>query len=126
MYCTEKIIIPDSCLLLDYMIYLFTDVMKNLKVFPERMSHNIEVSHGVIFSQRLLLALLRKGVMRDKAMAMISANAKISAEQEVDFQYLVLEDPKINSILSRSEIMEIFDFDCFRKNIDYIFEHAGL
>lgn len=122
----EKIIIPDSCLLLDYMIYLFTDVMKNLKVFPERMSHNIEVSHGVIFSQRLLLALLRKGVMRDKAMAMISANAKISAEQEVDFQYLVLEDPNINSILSRSEIMEIFDFDCFRKNIDYIFEHAGL
>ena len=63
----EKFIIPDSCLLLDYMIYLFTDVMKNLKVFPERMSYNIEISHGVIFSQRLLLALLRKGVMRDKA-----------------------------------------------------------
>lgn len=108
------------------MIYLFTDVMKNLKVFPERMSYNIEISHGVIFSQRLLLALLRKGVMRDKARAMISTNAKIASEQEIDFQYLVLEDPNINSILTRSEIMDIFDFDCFRKNIDFIFEHAGL
>ena len=100
--------------------------MKNLKVFPDRMSDNIEISHGVIFSQRLLLALLRKGVMRDKAMAMISANAKVASEQEIDFQYLVLEDSNINSILTRSEIMDIFDFDCFRKNIDYIFDHAGL
>lgn len=122
----ERFIIPSCCMLLDYMLYLFTNVMDNLKVFPDNMRRNIEVSRGVVFSQRLLLAMIAKGVMRDRANEIISADAKLAWEQQSDFQYLVLLDPKINSVLSREEIMDIFTFDIFRNNIDYIFERAGL
>ncbi|NLF80626.1 MAG: adenylosuccinate lyase [Clostridia bacterium] len=122
----ERFIIPSCCMLLDYMLYLFTNVMDNLKVFPDNMRRNIEVSRGVVFSQRLLLAMVAKGVMRDQANEIISADAKLAWEQQSDFQYLVLLNPKINSVLSREEIMDIFTFDVFRHNIDYIFERAGL
>jgi adenylosuccinate lyase len=122
----ERIIIPDGCILLDYMLYLFTNVMDNLKVFPDTMRRNIEVSRGVVFSQRLLLAMIAKGVMREQANEIISADAKAAWEQQTDFQYLVLEDKRINSVLSREEIMDIFDVEVFRNNIDYIFDRAGL
>jgi len=121
----ERLIIPDGCILLDYMLYIFTNVMDNLKVFPENMRQNIDDSLGVVFSQRLLLALIAKGIMREKANEIISVDARAAWEQQIDFQYLVLENPQISSILSRKEIMDIFDFECFRKNIDYIFDRAG-
>lgn len=122
----ERVILPDSCMVLDYMLYHFTDVIAKLKVYPERMRENIDNSMGVIFSQLLLLAMIEKGVMRETANEIISADAKIAWDQRTDFQYLVLEDERINSVLSREEIMGIFDYDRFRKNINFIFERAGL
>jgi adenylosuccinate lyase len=100
--------------------------MENIKVYPERMRENIESSMGVIFSQLLLLAMIEKGVSREKASEIISADAKTAWEQDIDFQYLVLEDERINTVLSRQEIMSIFDYERFRSNIDFIFERAGL
>ena len=122
----ERFIISDGCRLLDYMLYLFTDVMTNLKVFPERMRRNIDTALGVIFSQSLMLAMIRKGMQRAEANRILSEDAKIAWDQQVDFQYLVLEDHRINSLLTRKEIMDIFDMDCFRRNIDFIFQRAGL
>ncbi len=122
----ERFIIPDSCRMLDYMLYLFTDVMNRLKVFPDNMRHNIDSSLGVIFSQRLLLTMIGKGIMRSAANAIISEDVKIARDQQIDFQYLVLQDSRINSVLTRDEIMNIFDMDYFRKNIDFVFERAGL
>ena len=122
----ERFVIPDSCRMLDYMIYLMTDVMANLKVFPENMRRNIDNSLGVIFSQRLLLTMIGKGIQRSEANRIISEDVKIAWDQQIDFQYLVLEDDRINSVLTRNEIMDVFDMDCFRKNIDFIFQRAGL
>ncbi len=122
----ERVIIPDSCLVLDYMLYHFTDVINKLKVYPERMRDNVDSSMGVIFSQLVLLAMIEKGVMREKANEIISDDAKTAWQQQTDFQYLVLEDERINTVLSRQEIMSIFDYEHFRKNIDFIFDRAGL
>ena len=90
------------------------------------MRHNIDSSLGVIFSQRLLLTMIGKGIMRSASNAIISEDVKIARDQQIDFQYLVLQDSRINSVLTRDEIMNIFDMDYFRKNIDFIFDRAGL
>lgn len=122
----ERIIIPDSCILLDYMLHQFTQVMSNLHVYPDNMRRNIEGSLGLVFSQRVLLALMDKGVMRDKAYEMVMHNSRLAWEQQIDFQFLTLEDQEIGKYISRDEIMDLFNYDYFRRNIDYIFDRAGI
>lgn len=122
----ERIALPDSCILLDYMLYSFTHVMQGLRVFPENMEKNINATRGLIFSQRVLLALVEKGVLRETAYDWVQRNALNSWENEIDFEYLVLEDKDISAYLSREEIMDLFDMDYHTKNIDYIFARAGL
>jgi len=123
---TEQIIVPDSCALLDYMLYSFTQVMEQLHVYPDNMRKNINDSVGLVFSQRVLMALMEKGVRREKAHEMVMKNARIAVDQQVDFQFLILEDDEIRKLLSSREIMDLFDYDCFRKHIDYIFERADI
>jgi adenylosuccinate lyase len=123
---TERVTIPDSCILLDYMLYIFTQIMERLAVFPENMRKNLDKSLGLIFSQRVLLALLAKGVKREIAFEWVHNNAQIAWEQQADFQYLLLQDADIGAILSRSEIAELFDYDHHLKNIDFIFNRADI
>jgi adenylosuccinate lyase len=123
---SERIIIPDSCILLDYMLYIFTQVMERLAVFPENMRKNMDKSLGLIFSQRVLLALLAKGVQREIAYEWVRSNAQTAWEQQADFQYLLLQDADIYAILSREEIAELFEYDFHLKNIDFIFNRAGI
>ena len=123
---SERIIMPDSCILLDYMLYIFTQVMEGLAVFPENMRKNLDKSLGLIFSQRVLLTLLAKGVERETAFEWVQRNAQIAWEQLADFQYLLLQDTDISTVLSREEIAELFDYDYHVKNIDFIFERAGI
>jgi adenylosuccinate lyase len=122
----ERIIVPDSCILLDYMLYQFTQVMEQLIVYPDNMRRNIEDSLGLVFSQRVLLALMDRGVMRDQAYDMVMRCSRVAWEQRIDFQYLILEDKGIGEYLSREEIMDLFNYDHFRRNIDFIFERAGI
>lgn len=122
----ERIILPDSCILLDYMLHSFTNIMKHLRVMPENMRRNLDRTLGLVFSQRVLLALLRKGVARDTAYEWVQATAKTAWEQQTDFEYLVLEDADISPYLSREEIMDLFDYDYHLKNIDYIFKRAEI
>jgi len=123
---SERIIIPDSCIVLDYMLYIFTQIMESLAVFPENMRKNLEKTLGLVFSQRVLLTLLAKGVTREIAFEWVQSNAQTAWEQQTDFQYLLLQDTDICAVLSREEIAELFDYDYHLKNISFIFDRAGI
>ena len=122
----ERIVVSDSCIVLDYMLNSFIKLMENLKVYPDMMRRNIENSLGLVFSQRVMLALMDKGVNREQAYDMVMRNATTAWEQQQDFQFLVLEDQNIRKYLSDREIMDLFNYDCFRKHIDYIFARGDI
>lgn len=122
----ERVIIPDSCILLDYMLHIFTNVVEKLVVYPENMKTNMEKTLGLVFSQRILLALVDKGVSREEAYELVQRNALNSWENRIDFEYLILADKDICQYLPPEEVMELFDYDYHLKNINYIFTRAGL
>lgn len=122
----ERIVMPDSCILLDYMLYSFNCVMETIHIYPETMRRNIYKSLGLVFSQRVLLALMENGLPREKAYDLVMKNARIAWDQQADFQFLILEDKEIGKYLSRQEIMDLFDYNCFLSHIDYIFDRANI
>lgn len=122
----ERIIIPDSCITLDYMLHLFIKIMENLNVYPENMKENVDKTLGLIFSQRVMLALVNKGMLREDAYAWVQRNALKAWETRTDFQYLVSQDSDIAQYLSKTDIFELFNYDYHLKHIDYIFDRAGL
>lgn len=122
----ERVILPDSCILLDYMLHLFNRVIENLNIYPENMRINLEKTLGLVFSQRVMLALIGKGVLRETAYEWVQRNALYAWANKCDFQFLVLEDKDIMSKLNPQEVEKLFDYDYHTKNIDYIFERCGL
>jgi len=121
----ERIIIPDSTTLLHYMIVKFAEIVQGLQVYPERMKKNLQLTKGLIFSQRLLLALVEKGLLREEAYALVQRQA-LQAWPEGDFRELVKGDPEIGKHLSSEEIEALFDYKPYLENTDYIFWKAGL
>lgn len=122
----ERIILPDSCLAVDYMLSIFTSVMKGLKVYPENMRRNIELTQGLIFSQGVLLALIDKGLPREEAYRMVQDNAMKVWEEKKDFLSLLEADGRITSHLSKEELKSLFDYDYYLIYVDNIFERLGL
>jgi adenylosuccinate lyase len=122
----ERIIIPDSCILLDYMLAIFTDVVEKLIVYPDRMKTNVEMTHGLIFSQEVLLALTKKGMKREDAYALVQKRAMEAWQKKTDFKRLLLSDPDVMKNLSEKEINDLFDLSKCTRNVDYIFKHVGL
>lgn len=122
----ERVIIPDSTILLDYMLAKFTEIMAGLNVYPENMKRNLEKTHGLIFSQRVLLALVDKGLLREKAYALVQRHALEAWREGVSFKELLLQDPEITAYLSPPEIEELFDYKYHLKHVDYIFRRTGL
>lgn len=122
----ERIILPDSTILLDYMLVKFTAIMKGLIVYPENMLANLNKTKGLIFSQRVLLALVGKGLLREEAYALVQRNALAAWNNREDFKELLFKDEDISRYLSRKEIESLFDFDYHMRNIDYLFKRAGL
>ncbi|MFQ6091807.1 MAG: adenylosuccinate lyase [bacterium] len=122
----ERIIIPESSILLDYMAVTLIHVMENLTVCPERMRHNIEATRGAIFSQSLLLELVRKGLAREEAYKLVQERAKEAWDSDEQFLDLVLKDGRIRHYLSESGIRACFELDHHLKNVDYLFQRAGL
>jgi len=123
---TERIILPDSCLAVDYMLSMFTSIMKGLKVYPENMRRNIELTQGVIFSQRVLLALINKGLPREEAYKMVQDNAMKAWEQKKSFLGLLEADRRITARLSKKELNSLFDYDYYLKYVDDIFKRLRL
>ena len=120
----ERIILPDSTFLLDYMIVQFTQILENLLVYPENMLKNIDKTKGLVFSQRLLLKLTEKTSTREKAYELVQSNAMRAWEKGEDFKKLVLEDKKTREYLSKAQIEECFDLGFYTKRVDYIFKRV--
>jgi adenylosuccinate lyase len=123
---TERIILPDSCLALDYMLSIFTSIMKGLRVYPENMRRNIELTQGVIFSQRVLLALINKGVGREESYKAVQDSAMKAWEERKDFLGLLEADKRITAHLSKKELKSLFDYNYYLKHVDEVFERLGL
>jgi len=123
---TERIILPDSCLAVDYMLSIFTSIMKGLKVYPENMRRNIELTQGVIFSQRVLLALIDKGLPREKAYKMVQDNATKAWEKRKSFLSLLEADRRITARLSKKGLNSLFDYDYYLKHVDDVFKRLRL
>ena len=122
----ERIILPDSCLAVDYMLSVFTSIMKGLKVYPENMRRNIELTQGVIFSQRVLLALMNKGVGREEAYKTVQDSAMKAWEEKKEFLGLLEADRRITAHLSKKELKSLFDYGYYLKHVDEVFERLGL
>lgn len=122
----ERVVIPDSTILLDYMLAKFTDIIAGLNVYPENMRRNLEATHGLVFSQRVLLALVNKGMLRETAYAWVQRNALLAWKNRTPLKELLLADPDIKTYLNAKEIEELFDYDYHLQQVDYIFRRAGL
>jgi adenylosuccinate lyase len=123
---TERIILPDSCLVLDYMLSIFTSIMKGLRVYPENMRRNIELTQGLVFSQRVLIALINKGLTREEAYKMVQGHAMKAWEEKEDFLSLLEADRRITTHLSKGELNSLFDYGYYLKHVDEVFERLGL
>jgi adenylosuccinate lyase len=122
----ERIIIPDSCILLDYMIATFTEIIDKLIVYSENMKKNLELTNGLIFSQSVLLALTKKGMKREDAYATVQRYAMDVWQSKKNFKDLLKSDATVMKVLNNGEIDELFDFKKSIKNVEYIFEQVGL
>lgn len=122
----ERVIIPDSTLLLDYMLNKFIEVIGGLAVYPDNMLANLVRTHGLIFSQKVLLELMGKGLSRTRAYDLVQRSAMKSWREGSDFRKNLLEDKEISSLLSRRELDAIFDLDYYLRNVDKIFRRLGL
>ena len=122
----ERVIFPDSTIILDYMLYKFTDIVKNLNVYPENMLENINKTKGLIASQPLMLELTKKGMLREDAYKVIQELAMKSWHEKTDFKTLVKSSKKINKFLNENEIEECFKPEIFLKSINFIFKEVGL
>ncbi len=117
----ERIIIPDSNILSDYMLQKFTNLISHLHVYPEHMKENLEKTKGLIFSQKIMLNITKKGLSREKAYRIVQRISMQAWQGRVGFKELLLEDPEIDQYLTKSEIEECFDYQNYLKNIDLIF-----
>ncbi len=123
----ERIIIPDSTMTLYYMLHKMTAMINNLLVYPENMKKNMERTHGLLFSQRVLLALLDKGLSREgAAYELVQRNAMQSWRTGESFRDLLLKDSEVTAQLSEEEINKLFDYSYHLKNVDEIYKRFGL
>lgn len=122
----ERIILPDATIALNYMLNRFGNIVKNLTVYPENMKRNMDRTLGLIYSQRVLLALIDKGMSREEAYDTVQPRAMEAWEKQVQFRSLIESDEKIAGLLSEGEIDDCFDYNYHIKHVDMIFERLGL
>lgn len=120
----ERVIIPDSCLIIDYMLVLLTEVISGLLVYPENMLANLNRTSGLIFSQRILSELIAKGMTRSKAYALVQGLAMQAWNKKENFKALVMSDQKIKEILTEFELEESFNLDYYLRRVDHIFKRV--
>jgi adenylosuccinate lyase len=123
---TERIILPDACLVLDYSLSLFTSVMKGLQVYPQKMRKNLDITKGLIFSQRVMLALINKGLSRQQAYGLVQRNAMKAWKGNKSFLTLLKADAEVTAKLPEAELEPLFDEKYYLRYIDDIFKRLGL
>ena len=122
----ERIVIPDSCILLDYMLFLLTDVIDRLIVYPENMLTNLDRTNGLIFSQSVLLALTSKGMKREDAYRIVQTSAMDVWRSGKSFKDVLKSSTELMSVLKPVELDAMFDLNKSIRHVDYIFKRAGL
>jgi adenylosuccinate lyase len=120
----ERVIAPDATILLDFMLHRITFVLKNLSIYPKTMRRNLEKSGGAIFSEKVLLRLVEKGLARDVAYRIVQRHAIKAQRDGGDFKRELLRDPKARRYLSSSEVEEIWNIKHTLKNVDLIFQRV--
>lgn len=120
----ERVILPDSTMLLDYMLNKLSFILDNLKVNQENMAKNMELTKGLVFSQRIMLALTNKGLSREKAYKVVQNNALKSWENHNDFKALILNDKEIKKYMTEDEINSCFDYNYYIRNMDFIYNNV--
>ena len=123
---TERITLPDSCLILDYCLNVFTSIMRGLLVYPQKMKRNIDITKGLVFSQRVMLTLIDKGLSRQKAYELVQRNAMKTWEKNRNFLKLLKADEEIAALLSPEEVESLFNEQYYLRYIDDIFKRVGL
>ena len=123
---TERIVFPDACLLLDYMLALFTDIAEGLVVYPEHMKENLDRSYGLVFSQRVLLELIETGLSRQEAYDLVKRNAMVAWREREPFLSLLLADGEVASRLGEERLRSLFDYGYYLRNTGSTFERLGL
>ena len=121
----ERVVLPDAFLALDYMLDRFAWLVSGLVVHPERMRRNLDASHGLVFSQRVLLALVEAGLSRDDAYRLVQRNALAAWDEGRDFQELVASDPELAGVLDRQALARAFDLDDALRHVDTLFERLA-
>jgi adenylosuccinate lyase len=122
----ERVIFPDACLALDYILRTFAAVVEDLDVFDERMAANIEMTRGLVYSQRVLLALTEAGLSRQEAYEVVQSNAKRVWRGEGDFKSLLASDERVSRHISTQELDELFDLNYHLRNVEVPFARLGL
>ncbi|KAF0993741.1 adenylosuccinate lyase [Geobacillus sp. TFV-3] len=122
----ERIILPDATIALNYMLNRFATIVKHLLVYPENMKKNMERTFGLIYSQRVLLALIDKGMTREEAYDLVQPKAMEAWERQVPFRSLLEADERIMSRLTKEELDDCFDYRHHLKHVDTIFTRLGL
>jgi len=122
----ERVVLPDACILLDYMLDLFTGIVRGLHVYPENMQRNLELTQGLVFSQRVLLALIEKGLSRQEAYKLVQDNAMRAWRERTPFLDLLCEDEGVMRRLSRDELASLFDYGFYLRHVDESFRRVGL
>jgi adenylosuccinate lyase len=120
----ERVLIPDSSILVDYMLARLTAILKDLVVYPDRMRENIDGSFGLFCSQRVLLGLVEKGLSRERAYGIVQKRAMQSWHKKKHFREVLKADKQIKRYLSDKELERIFDLSYYLKNVNYIYRRV--
>lgn len=123
---TERIILPDATMLLDYMLNRFRGILENLVVFQDVMMENIYRTRKVIFAQRVMNALIEKGFSREQAYDTVQPIAMRAMSERADYQELLAESPEVMAVLTREELDSCFTLEYYLKNVDFIFDRVGI
>lgn len=123
---TERIILPDATMLLDYMLNRFKGILENIVVYPDTMLENIYKTNGVIFAQRVMNALINKGLVREEAYDTVQPIAMKAYNEKMDYQTLLSQNERVMSYLSKEELDSCFTLDYYFKNVDFIYNRCGI
>ena len=122
----ERLILPDSCMALDYILHIFTGVISGLRIYPDRMLQNIEMTNGLVFSQKVLIALLGSGLSRERSYEIVQNCAMKSWDDGSDFRQLLREEPDVRSHINEAALESIFDYKDYMRYLDNSFDRLGL
>ena len=122
----ERIIFPDSTTMADYMLTKMKNLIDNLLVYPDNMMKNIDLTNGLIFSQEVLLLLIKKGITREESYELVQRNAMRVWKEKINFNELLKTDSDIMELVSEEEIDDLFDLSKIMKNINKVYERLGL